>query len=415
MKIAWLINLFPPYVVGGNEVLAQNVILELRARGHEVYVLTGPGRNLPQAVYHLSPVNLDLDRMEERFLGTRSPSLYESVRWHIFDLKTYRATTRTLNHLRPDLTIVDNFSLISAAPLLAAIRAKSKVVVQANDKWLIYGLRTPGQGLWHSPHRHKRVIASLQFLAQPIFRRMTRRVPIIVNSHFLKGAYVQAGFEPERLHVIHLGIDVDTFQPNSRQKIQLGSPIRLMYGSQLWAGKGAHIAIQALAELKKVAPEIAFVIDMYGAGAPEFKDYLIGLAADLQVSESIHYCGFVPPAELAEAFHKHDIFLFTSIWDEPFSLTLLSAMSCGIPVISTSAGGNPEAIEHEQTGLLVPPGEPLALAQAILKLVKDSSLRCRLSNQASATVRERWSFQRYVDTLEGKYQTCALDRDGRPI
>ena len=72
MKIAWLINLYPPYMMGGNEILAQNVILELRARGHEVYVLTGRGQNLPRDVYHLSPINFDLDRMGERFLGTRT-------------------------------------------------------------------------------------------------------------------------------------------------------------------------------------------------------------------------------------------------------------------------------------------------------------------------------------------------------
>ena len=87
------------------------------------------------------------------------------------------------------------------------------------------------------------------------------------------------------------------------------------------------------------------------------------------------------------------------------------AMSCGIPVVSTSVGGNQEAIEHERTGLLVPPGDPLALAQAILKLVQDSALRCRVSSQASVTVRERWSFRRYVDTLESAYRTYATGNE----
>jgi glycogen synthase len=409
MRIAWLINLFPPYIMGGNEILAQNVVVELRARGHEVHVLTGRGQKLLRDDYHLSPINFDLDRMGERFLGTRTPSLYESMRWHIFDFNTYRATVRALNYLRPDLTIVDNFSLVSVAPLIAAARPKSKIVVQANDKWLIYGLRRAGQGLWHTPERQASIIASLQSFVQPIFRGLTRKVPILVNSHFLKNAYIQVGFKRTQLHVIHLGIDVATYQPNHHRKADLGVPIRLMYASQLWAGKGAQIAIQALAELKKLDPENSFVIDVYGDGAPDFKDYLIQLARDLQVEDRIHYLGFVPPIQLVEAFHNHDIFLFTSIWDEPFSLTLLSAMSCGIPVVSTTAGGNGEAIEHERTGLLVPPGDPLALAQAILKLVRDSFLRCRLSAQASVTVRERWSFQHYVDTLETAYRTYARD------
>ena len=411
MKIAWLINLFPPYIMGGNEILAQNVILELRARGHEVYLLTGRGQNFPQDTYHLCPINFDLDLMGERFLGTRVPSLYESIRWHIFDFNTYRAVMRILNHLRPNLTIVDNFSLISVAPLIAAVRARSKVVVQANDKWLVYGLRAAGQGLWHTPQKQASTIISLQSFVQPIFRTITGKIPILVNSQFLKDAYIQSGFAPEQLRVIHLGIDVDTYQNNHHQKIELGDPVRLMYASQLWAGKGGQIAIQALAELKRLAPETTFVMDLFGDGAPDFKNYLIQLATDLEVNDRVNYFGFVPPTQLAEAFHNHDVFLFTSIWDEPFSLTLLSAMSCGIPVVSTSVGGNQEAIEHERTGLLVPPGDPLALAQAILKLVQDSALRCRVSSQASVTVRERWSFRRYVDTLESAYRTYATGNE----
>ena len=68
---------------------------------------------------------------------------------------------------------------------------------------------------------------------------------------------------------------MDSYQTNHQQKIELGTPVRLMYASQLWAGKGAQIAIQALAELKKLAPETTFIIDMYGDGAPDFRNYLI--------------------------------------------------------------------------------------------------------------------------------------------
>ena len=60
----------------------------------------------------------------------------------------------------------------------------------------------------------------------------------------------------------------------------------------------------------------------------------------------------------------------------------------------------------------MPPGDPVALAQAIVKLVRNSFLRSQLRNQASATVREKWSFQRYVDNLEMAYRTYATDQRG---
>lgn len=405
MKIAWLINLYPPYIIGGNEINARDVILELRTRGHEVYLLTGRGKDFPKDPYHLTPVDFDLDRKEERFMGTRAPSLSEAFQWHIFDPRTYRATTQVLRQIKPDLTIVDNFSFISVAPLLSAIRAESKVVVKANDKWLIYGLKKAGQP-WYCPPVQLFLIAAMQRLVQPVFSRIGQHVPIILNSHFMRDTYVRAGFKAERLKVVHLGIDVDTFWPNT-DRFQIAAPIRLMFASQLWEGKGPQIAIKALAELKKQTPEKRFILKLYGEAKAEFKDYLDNLATELGVNDSIRYCGFVSLAELAEAFRTHDIFLFTAMWDEPFSLTLLSAMSCGIPVISTSAGGNPEAIEHEHTGLLVPPGDPIALAKTILKLAQDPALRSRLSAEASASVREKWSFKHYVDTLETLYQTYA--------
>lgn len=281
------------------------------------------------------------------------------------------------------------------------------MIVQANDKWLIHGLKQAGQALWHCPPAQRPLIALAQRLLQPAFSRIAGQVPVIVNSHFMRDAYLHAGFEAESLTVVHLGIDVDLFWPNT-DRSHTGTPIRLMFASQLWEGKGPQVAIRALAELKKRAPEDPFVLEVYGEGHQTFADSLKALAMNLGVSDAVHCRGYVSAPELAEAARTHDIFLFPVTWDEPFSLTLLSMMSCGIPVIATWAGGNPEAIEHEHTGLLVPPGDPVALAEGILRLVGDPALRSRLSAEAAATVRERWSFKHYVDTLEAVYHTYSI-------
>ena len=403
MKIAWLINLYPPYVMGGNEMIAKDVILELRNRGHRVYLLTGSGQQLPQDQYHLSPINLNLDHMGDRFLGDYSPSIIESIQWHIFDPRTYRATVQTLREIKPDLVVIDNFSLVSPAPLIAALRTQSRVVVRVLDQWFIHGLKVPGEGLWHCPAWQRPIITVMQRLTQPLVSHMARQVPIIANSRFIKEAHVRAGFKEEQLSVVHLGIDVETFRPNTSRP-ELGQPIRLMFAGMLWGGKGPQIAIQALAELKNQIPETYFTLDIYGKGTPRFQNYLQNMAKNLGVSDIVNFFGFVSQTELAQALHAHDIFLFTSIWDEPFSITLLQAMSSGIPVISTTVGGNPEAVEDGHTGLLVPPNNPTALARAIQQLVQDSTLRCKLGDRASAAVREKWSFKHYVDTLETLYE-----------
>jgi glycosyltransferase involved in cell wall biosynthesis len=225
----------------------------------------------------------------------------------------------------------------------------------------------------------------------------------------MQEVYRRRGFKTERLHVVHLGIDIDQFKPNTC-RAELGNPVRLMFAGHLWEGKGPQVAIRALADLKKQAPSTAFMLDIYGKGKPEFQNYLEQLAVELDVGDAVRFCGFASQDELGQAFHLHDIFLFTSIWGEPFSITLLQAMSSGIPVIATSAGGNPEAIEPERTGLLVPPNDPPALSQATLRLVQDAKLRNKLGREAGAAVRATWSFSRYVDTLETLYETFASRR-----
>ena len=71
LTLAVVVNLYPPYIVGGNEVLARDVVEALRARGHAVHVLTGHGRDLRQDGFTHPALGLDLDRKDDFFLGAR--------------------------------------------------------------------------------------------------------------------------------------------------------------------------------------------------------------------------------------------------------------------------------------------------------------------------------------------------------
>jgi len=90
--------------------------------------------------------------------------------------------------------------------------------------------------------------------------------------------------------------------------------------------------------------------------------------------------------------------------DEPFAAVPIEAMSCGMAVVATTAGGTPEAIVDGETGLLVGPDDPAALARALLRLAADDSLRVRLGEQAARVARERFDLDLYVDRLEAYYR-----------
>jgi len=84
----------------------------------------------------------------------------------------------------------------------------------------------------------------------------------------------------------------------------------------------------------------------------------------------------------------------------------VEAMSCGLAVVATSAGGTPEAIVDGETGIVVPPGDPEALAKGLRRLAEDDALRLRLGERAAHVARERFDLDRYIDRLEVYYRGC---------
>jgi len=91
-----------------------------------------------------------------------------------------------------------------------------------------------------------------------------------------------------------------------------------------------------------------------------------------------------------------DVFVLSSRM-EGFGGVCSEAMACGVPVVSTAAGGMPETVSHEETGLLAPVSDPEALAAAIVRLFHDSALAQRLAANGKRQATERFSHERMVD------------------
>jgi len=140
------------------------------------------------------------------------------------------------------------------------------------------------------------------------------------------------------------------------------------------------------------------------------------LINDYGLQERVFLRGFAAQPELAQAFHTHDLFLFCSLWDEPFSGGLLEALGSGLPTVATTAGGTPEAMRHEINGLVVPPNDPAALADAIARYMREPALYERVGAQAAQEVRTTWNFDAYLDRLERVYRAIVANhRPGAPI
>jgi glycosyltransferase involved in cell wall biosynthesis len=141
--------------------------------------------------------------------------------------------------------------------------------------------------------------------------------------------------------------------------------------------KGQHLLIKAVGVLKNNGADIQAVIAGH-AMEPYFVDHLRKLAVDLNVSDRVHFLGFQSePHRLIQAL---DVLALTTV-KETFGMVLVEAMRLGVPVIGSHAGGVPEIIDHNQTGLLFQSQDASSLADQILALYRDEALRSKLAQK----------------------------------
>jgi glycogen(starch) synthase len=409
MRIVRLINLYPPYIVGGYEMLTRDIAEELTARGHDVNVLTARGRQLDGVPHTHQVFNYSLDDKDALFLGGRKLTAIELFRHHVFDLTTYRHVRRAVQKLRPDIVVVDNLYMASAAPLLAVRDAPCPVVAQVADKWLLFSLIDWGLVVQPRTRSQKLVVGAVRRLIQRPLAHFVRLDGIVTVSDFIRDLYLRAGFSPDKLETKYLGVDNQLLQPGPVRPLH--DPVQLVFAGGLWEGKGPQVIVQAMHLLTQRSDLPRFHLDVFGEGAEGFKAYLRGLIREAGVEEQVTFHGFVARDQLVAAMRASDIFVFASIWDEPFAITPLLALGCGTPLVATRAGGTPEGFADGETALLIPINDPQAMADAIARLARDETLRHRLRENGIREASERWSFGAYEDRLEEFYRRV-IERSG---
>ncbi|MFW6116361.1 MAG: glycosyltransferase family 4 protein [bacterium] len=394
MRVAFIINLYPPYIVGGNEMITHDLVEALRLQGHDIHVLTARGRKLNHRPNVHQVLNYDLDEEDSIFRGKKLSSV-QLFRHHIFDPTTYRNVREAVTRLRPNLIAVDNQYMASAAPLLAVRDAPCPVVAQAMDKWLVYYLVNWEEIAQPSTVHRKLFVKAIRELLQPFIGRAVRLDGIATVSDFIRDYHIQAGFPPENMRSVYLGYDSTIFRPGPSHPLH--DPVRLLYAGALWRGKGPQVVVKALEMLNLREDLPRFHLHIFGEGTEKFTQYLYEVIDAANAKQEVSLHGFVPWETLAEAMHEADIFVFSSIWDEPFATVPLQASGCGLPIVATRAGGTSEAFIDGETALLIPPGDAEAMADAISEIARDEELRQQLGKNAAHNAQEQWTFEAYVN------------------
>jgi len=213
----------------------------------------------------------------------------------------------------------------------------------------------------------------------------------------------QVGLDPAKVRVVPNGVDfaaIDAARPGPAVRQELGLPedvplIGLVGRLDHW-GKGHKELFEAMAGLKERYPVQALIV---GGGRREVE--MRELAAGLGLAGQAHFLG--QRQDVPDLLKAMDIFVLPS-YSEGVSLALLEAMAAGLPVIATAVGGLPEVVDHEKTGLLIPPRDPEALAGALARLLGDPAWARQLGENARRHVREHFSLERLGREINEIYQ-----------
>lgn len=161
--------------------------------------------------------------------------------------------------------------------------------------------------------------------------------------------------------------------------------------------------IRALPMVRGSCPLACLLV--VGSGPDE--SMLRQLATDLHIAHAVHFVGY--QANPQPYYALMDVFALASA-SEAFGLVLVEAMFAGLPVVATRVGGIPTVVAEGETGLLVDPGDPLALANALLKLERSRSLRHDMGAKGRIRALTRFSAERYVADVDRLYQKLASQR-----
>jgi starch synthase len=179
---------------------------------------------------------------------------------------------------------------------------------------------------------------------------------------------------PDRVHVIHNGIDSQQYSPDpgrevlDRYGIDPGRP-SVVYVGRVTRQKGLQVLLRAA---PLIAPEAQLVLCAGQADTPELQDEVAALAARLAATRShvVWIPGMLAKHEVIQILSHATVFACPSLY-EPLGIVNLEAMACGTAVVASAVGGIPEVVADGRTGLLVPPDDEAALANAINALIDD--------------------------------------------
>ena len=358
---------------GGLEIHLLHLSCQLRERGHRVIVAGRPGRFV-------------LSQAQALGLETFEATVQRQTDWT--DFKRYRDFFRRENVDIIHAHTQDDGLVPAAAARLAGVPASFLT--------------------WHLPFPFKRRVRGRLMMAA-LHRRL------IAISGSVAAMHLQNGVGPKKLEVIHHGTDVEAFRALTQDALSVRTslgikPEELAVGiiGRVASEKGHRDLIEAVHLLRGHALGLCVVV----AGDGPHLESLRQEAADRENSGAgsrVIFTGF--REDINNVIAAVDIVAVPSLWPEPCSAVIQQGMALGKPVVGTRTGGTPEMIAEGETGLLVPVGDPAALASALKQLADSPELRQAMGEAGLRRVEAHFTLRAMTDRIESLYR-CETKQRG---
>lgn len=231
------------------------------------------------------------------------------------------------------------------------------------------------------------------------FRRLDGKIAV---------SSVAAGFAeryfPGYYNIIPNGVDIERFTPEGRPLPQYqDGKLNILFVGRPEKRKGLEYAIRAYARVKEQRPDTRLII----VGAGKFGRYERKVRA-LKLADVV-FCGFAPYEDLPRYHQTADVFCAPATGFESQGIVLLEAMASGLPIVASNIDGYAGVLTHGVEGLLVLPGDEEGLAEALLALVDDASMRRQMGERARQRA-EEFGWQRVSQQILSYYERLLHER-----
>jgi len=403
MRLLFLTNFYPPASRGGYEQWCQEVGDGLRARGHEVTILTSAHErdhlNSPDPRWVRRELHLEME------LASLKNAAWFFTRRKKRERENLALLRETVRDWDPDAILIwGMWNFPRSLPALAESLMPERTVYYMGDYWPT--LPSQYENYWNAPPRSW-ITGLPKILLKPIARSIVAREEkprlrlrrVLFPSGFMRKEFAQQGIVSPEGRVVFGAVDTTPYLEGG-QTPKTNEIISLLYIGRLTHEKGVHTAIEALAHLVGKNRISNMKLTIVGDGEPDYVDSLHQMVERASLASFVTFLPAQPKETLPALYRQSDLFLFTSIWQEPFGRVIVEAMASGLAVVGTAVGGAAEMLIHDENSLVFEAGNSTSLAQALQRLIESPALREKLGSAGRETARSKFDLQRMTDEIE---------------